>query len=66
MDRVEELEQALDEALRRWDSCLRFKGSYLVKVDKDEVRIDELRKVLYRNGRRSMPVVRPELSEADK
>lgn len=43
--RITELESALEKALERWESCLRFKGAYLTKVDKDSELIDQLRKL---------------------
>jgi hypothetical protein len=45
--RIEELEAALEKALHGWESCLRFKGAYLVKMDKDDKIIDEMRKLLH-------------------
>lgn len=46
MERIEELEAALEKALQEWEHCLRFKGAYLVKMDKDTDTIERLRKVL--------------------
>lgn len=50
MERIEELEAALDKALQNWENCcVRFKGSYLTKLDRDDVIIDNLRKILRGN-----------------
>jgi len=49
LERIEELEAALEKALQGWEHCLRFKGPYLIKMDKDEANIDALRKVLRGN-----------------
>lgn len=49
VERIEELEAALEKALQAWEHCLRFKGPYLIKMDKDEATIDTLRKVLRGN-----------------
>jgi len=49
IERIEELEAALEKALQAWEHCLRFKGAYLIKMDKDEVTIDALRKLLRGN-----------------
>lgn len=49
MERIEDLEAALDRALQEWEHCLRFKGAYLIKMDKDADTIDRLRKVLRGN-----------------
>jgi len=46
MERIEDLEAALEKALQEWEHCLRFKGAYLIKMDKDADTIDRLRKVL--------------------
>lgn len=49
MERIEELEAALEKALQEWEHCLRFKGAYLIKMDKDAETIDKLRKLLHGN-----------------
>jgi len=46
MERIEDLEAALEKALQEWEHCLRFKGAYLIKMDKDADTIERLRKVL--------------------
>jgi len=48
-ERIEELELALEKALQEWEHCLRFKGSYLTKMDKDVERIDAFRRLLRGN-----------------
>lgn len=47
MERIEDLEKALEKALQEWEHCLRFKGAYLTKMDKDVETIDRLRKLLH-------------------
>lgn len=49
VERIEDLENALEKALHGWESCLRFKGAYLVKMDKDDKIINDLRKLLNGN-----------------
>lgn len=48
-ERIEELEAALQRALQGWEHCLRFKGAYLTKMDKDDKIIDDLRRLLNGN-----------------
>ena len=60
--RILHLEQALDECIKRYDLCLRFKGTYLCERQGDFDAIDRFRRVL--NTDRALPLVRSGSQEA--
>jgi len=44
--RIRELEQTLDEVIKRYDLCLKFKGTYLCERQGDFDAIDRFRRIL--------------------
>ena len=60
--RILQLEQALDECIKRYDLCLKFKGTYLCERQGDFEAVNRFRIVL--NTERALPLVRSGVQEA--